>query len=417
VRSTFPRPEELDKDFDAMPARFARSGYRTAVVGDFAADIFDRLPLGFQITKTPHTSFAELIRIRAISRATPLLPLIPTPIGRRLFPSVQDWNLVSDPRWVAEQARRTLHETDAQPFFLTVFFSTTHFPYAAPAPYCFRYADRSYRGRFKYQKDIGLSVDAALADADIRQTRALYDGSVAAIDAAAGELLDDLAERGLDKNTIVVVTSDHGETLFEHRRWQGHGDHLFGDEATHIPLSIFDPRMSRPRREPAVVQAIDLAPTLYELVGVAKPSDLDGQSLAPAVRGEPVESRFAYSETELWLGENPAVPRKLRLSAGGVMDLLELGPSSSIIVRKDVFPSTLTARHRMVRDQRYKLIYAPTPEGVKYFLYDTLTDPEELEDISEREPGQVERLKQELFGWMRRDPRAIERDGMFIYDH
>ena len=58
-------------------------------------------------------------------------------------------------------------------------------------------------------------------------------------------MLDALEADGIAKNTIVVVTGDHGETLYDHGHGQGHGDHLFGDEGTHVPLVIVDPR--RPR--------------------------------------------------------------------------------------------------------------------------------------------------------------------------
>ena len=64
--------------------------------------------------------------------------------------------------------------------------------------------------------------------------RGLYKGTVASVDDAAGHVLGELRREGIDKNTIVVVAADHGEDLFDGGRWQGHGDHLFGDAQNHI---------------------------------------------------------------------------------------------------------------------------------------------------------------------------------------
>ena len=126
-----------------------------------------------------------------------------------------------------------------------MFFSTAHFPYAAPSPFYGRYTDASYRGRYKYDKPVGLGAEAPADARDEKQVRGLYDGAVTAIDDAAQRVLDALEADGIAKNTIVVVTGDHGETLYNHGHGQGHGDHLFGDEGTHVPLVVFDPRAIR----------------------------------------------------------------------------------------------------------------------------------------------------------------------------
>jgi arylsulfatase A-like enzyme len=231
------------------------------------------------------------------------------------------------------------------------------------------------------------------------------------VDDAAGLVLEYLARAGLSSTTIVVVTSDHGESLFEHGRGIGHGDHLFGDHVTHVPLVIHDPRRPSPRREAAVVRATDLAPTLYELTGVSPPGDLDGRSLARALDG-PIDSSLAFAETDLWLSDNPAVPASLRLPYPGFGGLLEIDArhGHEIQVRAEYRLLTVVARHRMVRDDRYKLIYAPTPSGARTFLYDTMKDPDELVDVARDHPEEVERLSSRLWAWMLSDPE-LERSG------
>ncbi len=426
IRSMFPTWDERAKDFDALPGRFAQAGYATAVVSDYAGDIFGRIDLGFGRVDTPSFDFRQMIRQKILERETPLLPVLHSHLGRRLFPVMRELNDAADPMLLADDVEATLQSVKNGPFFVTVFFSTAHFPYAAPAPYYAKYTNPSYRGRFKYHKPMGLGRAAEVPpDADdIRQIQALYDGTVTAVDDAIGRVLRTLERLDLAERTIVVVTADHGETIFDHGRGQGHGDHLFGDEGTHVPFVIFDPRhharekkTSEGRRERGLVRDVDLAPTLYELAGVPPPSDLDGRSLAPAMRGEPLEPRFAYSETELWFTEEiPGLPSDLRIPYPGVMGLTELDSrhNTEIVLRKEMQPVTLMARHRMIRDERWKLVYVPTRVGVRYFLFDTETDPAELYDVAAAHPAEVTRLRAELWSWMLKDPAMEQRDGYLV---
>ena len=128
---------------------------------------------------------------------------------------------------------------------------------------------------------------------DVQQIRGLFDGAVASVDDAMARILAELDARGLRERTIIVVTADHGETIFDNEHGQGHGDHLFGDEATHVPLLIIDPRHAIGRRDDRIVRDVDVAATLYALTDTAPPADLDGVSLAPALDGAPTPIRFA----------------------------------------------------------------------------------------------------------------------------
>ena len=420
VRSMFPTWEERAKDFDALPQRLAAAGYTTGVVSDYAGDIFGRIDLGFDRVDTPSFDFRQLIRQRALERETPLLPFLHSQVGRRIFPVMRELNDAADPMLLADDVAGAIHAMKDKPFFLTVFFSTAHFPYAAPSPYYARFTDPSYRGRFKYHKPVGLAGDdGALDEADVKQVRALYDGAVAAVDDAVARVTAALEREGLAQSTIIVVTADHGEMLYDDGHGQGHGDHLFGDQVTHVPLLVKDPRIAKGARIDRIVRDVDLAPTLYELTGVAPPSDLDGTSLAPALRGEPLASRFAFAETELWFTEDiPALPPELRLPYPGIMGLTELDArhNAEIVMRKDMQALTRMARHRMVRDERWKLVYVPTRKGVKYMLFDTASDPAEVKDVA-NDPAaapQRARLEAELWAWMLRDPAMEKKNGFLV---
>jgi arylsulfatase A-like enzyme len=416
IRSMFPRWEERAKDFDGMPKRFAQAGYRTGVVSDYAGDIFGRIDLGFGIVDTPTFDFKQLIRQKALTRETPLLPFLHSGLGRTIFPALRELPDAADPMLLAGDAKRALRTMRNDPFFLTVFFSTAHFPYAAPAPYYRKFSDSKYRGRFKYHKPVGLGQEAPPDAADIEQIRDLYDGAVLSVDEALEEILGELESLGLKENTSVVLTADHGENIFDHGRGQGHGDHVFGDEATHVPLVLWDPRIKTGRRERGLSRDVDIAKTLYELTGVPAPGDLDGQSLAPSLRGEPLPKALAYAESELWFTEEVAgVPADLRLPYPGIVGILEFDTAhgDEMVLKKSMIPVTTMARHRMVRDERYKLVYAPARKEPRFFLFDTQVEPEELTDVAAQHPADLARLQGELYGYMLRD-RNMEKVGPFV---
>jgi hypothetical protein len=294
-----------------------------------------------------------------------------------------------------------------EPFLLTVFFSTAHFPYAAPAPYYAKFTSEKYRGRYKYHKPVGLAHDVPPDDEDKAQVRALYAGATTAIDDAMQSVLTELSRLGLADDTIVIVTADHGEALFEDGHGQGHGDHLFGDQGTHVPLIIHDPRAKKRGVVDGIVRDVDVTPTLYELCGVTPPADVDGLSLAPQVRGEPLGPRTAFAESELWFTEEiDSLPPTMRMPYPGIFGLTEIDSQhgDEIVLRKNMVALTTMARHRMAKDATWKLVYVPTREGVKYMLFDTVHDPRELDDVSAAHPDVVNRMKAELMGWMLREP-------------
>jgi arylsulfatase A-like enzyme len=413
IRSMFARWDERAQDFDTLPSRLRRAGYATAVVSDFAGDVFTLADFGFDQVHAPVVNFRQLVQQRVITQVSPLLPMLHSKVGRAVFPSLRRVDEASDPFVVADDATRILRSLRDRPFFLTVFFSTTHFPYAAPAPYYARFTDPAFRGRDKYQRRVGLR--GSLTAEGIAQVRGLYDGAVASVDAAAEQVLAALESEGLADNTIVVVTSDHGESLHEYGR-EGHGNDFFGDEGTHVPLVIHDPRRAGGRTVPEIVRSVDLAPTLYELTGVEAPRDVDGESLVPALRGEPTAPKLAYAESEIMFANAAGSARELRVPYPGFLSVLETDSAheDQTVLKREYDEVTLMARQRMVRDERFKLVYAPTRAGPRYWLYDTKLDPAEMRDVSAEFPRERDRLEAALWRWMLEDPRMEKRNGMLV---
>jgi arylsulfatase A-like enzyme len=125
-----------------------------------------------------------------------------------------------------------------------------------------------------------------------------YDGEVSFVDKYVGQVLDMLAESGLDKTTTVVIFSDHGEAFGEHRfggeRMYFHGQTLY-DELLRVPLMIRVPGL-QPRVVDGPVQLIDLGPTLCDLVKAPRPPSMQGHSLLPVLLGEPQTPEKIYAE-------------------------------------------------------------------------------------------------------------------------
>jgi arylsulfatase A-like enzyme/Tfp pilus assembly protein PilF len=120
-----------------------------------------------------------------------------------------------------------------------------------------------------------------------------YDNEVAFADAQLGRLVDRLRAAGQLDSTLIVVLADHGESLGEHGE-KTHG--LFAYEATlHIPLIIAAPALHVAVVETPVGQA-DVLPTVVDLLGLPAPARIEGQSLAPSIRGEPLVDRAIYFE-------------------------------------------------------------------------------------------------------------------------
>ena len=325
---------------------------------------FDAKTIVLQRSLTVHKNFLPYVT-GAIGGSAALAT------GQRIFPELQSLAELSDPQLLATRALADLQAQRAQrpdaPFFMTVFFSTGHFPYAAPAPYYRRFADPGYRGPFRYHKPPLLE---GTTPADVTQVRALYDGAMAANDAGVQTLLAGLVRQGLAEDTIVVLLADHGENLYdEPGRGMGHGDHLEGDHSLRVPLLIYDPvHRFTPPAVAGLVRDIDLLPTLLALLGqeaAAPAGGLDGVSLLPLLRGEKASLGLsAFSETELWF--TPAGPGFLaeqRLPYPDVTATTAIAADDDIAVAERYRDLVTVAKHRALRTERYKLIYRPTRDG------------------------------------------------------
>ncbi len=180
-------------------------------------------------------------------------------------------------------------------FALYMHFLDIHTPYAAPTEYARRFADPAYQGRIPDTfGDVDLANSGQLDERDRRHVAALYDGNLRYIDDQLARLFAHLRERGLLDRTVVVISADHGEELWDHGRFF-HGQSLY-DELLHVPLIV---RLPGAERAGTVVdrqvRSIDIAPFLVERAGFARPEGFTGRSLSEAIEhpGEPADPLVA----------------------------------------------------------------------------------------------------------------------------
>ncbi len=188
----------------------------------------------------------------------------------------------------------TEHDRE-RPFFLYLHYMDPHSNYLAPEPW-YSEARGDYKGPVTgvYNQIHGSYLEKGVIPtrADLGQLRRYYDAEVRYWDSEFGRLIKDLAVMGVDANTIVVVTADHGEALYDHGNFF---ESSVYQENIGVPLVVKVPGVAAAQRN-ELVQLLDIAPTLADLVGLPAAAAWQGRSLVPAFRGESTEPRAAYAE-------------------------------------------------------------------------------------------------------------------------
>ena len=260
--------------------------------------------------------------------------------------------------WLAEHGRE-------RPFFLLVHSYEPHVPYRRRS-----FAEGMPSGRLGPTFEAASAIlakrtELPLDEAELSYIRALYDGGVAVCDRQVGELLAQLERLGIAQETLVVVTSDHGEDLGDRLPLRpGNHGHALYDEQLRVPLIVRDPtRDFAVRRVTAQVRLVDVMPTILDLLGLPASPDRTGHSLVPLLRGEESEPRLAWSEIPHHALVDPGVRWAVR-----------------------------TASH--------KLIVTPPPAGgggdARLELYDLEADARERSNLAARDPARRAELMQQL---------------------
>ena len=303
----------------------------------------------------------------------------------------------SETPWLTSKTIEFIEANDGKrPWMAHVSYIKPHWPYIVPAPYHDMFGPNQVPAATRHEVErqdphpvFGAYQENKIAQAfqkdEVRQkVIPAYMGLIKQCDDQFGRLLDYLEETGRMQDTMIVLTSDHGDYLGDH--WLGEKD-LFHNPSVKIPMIIYDPRAeadaTRGTECDALVESIDIAASFVEAAGGKVPDHIiEGRSLLPWLRGETPEWRdFAISEYDY-----SATPQAAKLG---------LAPRD--------------ARLFMVFDGRFKLMHAEG--GFRPMLFDLDADPEEFHDLAKggAYQAEIDRLYGYLAQWGRRMSQRITR--------
>ncbi|MEI6606542.1 MAG: sulfatase [Verrucomicrobiota bacterium] len=391
-------------------------GYATAAIGDWCAGYYHVAPLGFDDISVSTFDNFKIYMSQAVVMAHFVVPLFfDNALGYRIFPQIESFAQFVTPEVVTARVEARLAQAAKarQPFFWHVFFSCNHLPYRSQEPYCSLFSDPAYRGRNKNGVDFdidsfigGTDLESkwkALPVPEVTQIRALYDGCTRQFDDCVGRVLAALKRNGLEDNTIVIVTADHGDDLYEPGVTLGHGlTFNGGGQANHVPMIMHFPGVA-PRVIPQTVRMLDIMPTLADWVGVEKPAVWQGQSFAgwlnggetPVVRPFYGETGFPFIQFKVPGIERPHLPSMDELTG------IDPAYNYQFVLKERYREQLVLAKQRCLRTHDWKLVCTPTIQGTRHFgLFFLPADPHGEHDLAATRPEVLAPLQAALERWM-----------------
>lgn len=256
----------------------------------------------------------------------------------RIWPEL---NTVEAERWVKYNKEK--------PFMLWLDYFDPHEPWDPPEPYASMY-NPGYTGPLMPMPKGGKITD--ISEAELNHILAQYKGNITQVDVEFGKLMEMLDRFGVAENTLVILTSDHGEPFGDHGTMRKSGVPVY-EELARIPLIMRKPgQIPENARIDALVQDVDIAPTILELAGTRFPKSINGSSLVPLLKGEQAS------------------------------------------IRKYAFNGAFQLRSSIL-DKRWKLI--DNQGEKKNELYDLDSDPKEKKNLWDAEPERVEKMHYDLW--------------------
>lgn len=332
---------DLDRKVPVLPELLQKAGYTTAAV-DNLYGIKNWFARGFEFYINPASrrKLSTLITCEEVnSRAIP---------------------------WIQQHG--------SEKFFLFIHYWEPHTPYIPPKQYCNFYA--AGRDRFSPEYDSFAPIkrqpfwemfgdiwfDKLGPITDAEYVASLYDAQIRHVDDGIKELLNTMDSLGLAEDTLVVITGDHGESMYQHDIFFDH--HGLYEDVIHVPLIMINPATIKNRTElKPMVQHMDIAPTLLEAAGAIVPSSMEGRSLWSLATGQ--------TETGGW---------------------------EQIVCCESTWQSKWALRTetmKFILSRELDFHNMPRCE-----LYDLVSDPEETHNLAEERPLEAEQMEKQLENWI-----------------
>jgi len=300
--------------------------------------------------------------------------------------------------------------------FLWLPLGGVHWPYGELAPDV--WTNPSYSGKLA-NSDLSVNLfmnlydkyvypskteKVALNDEDLQYIVDNYDDGIRAFDDYLGNILDQLKKYKLDKKTIIVIQSEHGEALGE-RGYYAHYD--IQDSQVHVPLLIVDPRIKGGKQVSSLASSVDVLPTILNLVGTSTGSATQGKSLAPILKGTEKDGE----RNEIYIERVPLWEEAVLLPGQSTGILAADSGAKDIAIRTDKWKYILRLANK--REEEISVwakltgIPAKIPPAE---LYDLKNDPKEAKNVVDQNPEVAAQLKKQLTDWYAEVQAAAPKD-------
>jgi len=264
-----------------------------------------------------------------------------------------------------------LEENRDEKFFLWLHLLAPHDDYDPPREFD-RFTRAEYSGAYDGTRDQLMQVameKIELSEEDQRHIAGLYDGEILYTDALVERVLGALKGLELLERSIVIVVADHGEDLYQHNHYFQHMYSTY-DSSLRVPLFMKFPGAPVGRRVQEIVQNIDIAPTILDLVGLPVPAGFNGRSLLSLIEGTRQEG-FDYALSELETDEGFGKIISIRTARWRYVD--NPGNRNPVGLRNHSF-------YEIAREE----------------LYDLQSDPNEKTNVVDQHPDVAARLRERV---------------------
>lgn len=431
---------DLKPDIITLPQHFIANGYETVYCGKVfhrgdtdEENSWSRKPAKVNLKKPVNYALPENVELRKQNLKKMLAKYGPAAkFGLGSGPAYESAD-VSDETYAdgyqTARAIATLKElvvNKEKPFFLALGFKLPHLNWVAPKKYWDLYdrknlplaeqtaapkngAAMGLHASFELRTRAGIPKIGPIDDQLSRTLKHAYLASVSYVDAQLGKMIAALEETGQRDNTIIVLWSDHGWHLGEMGVWGKATNYEVG---TRVPLIMWTPNMKvRGKKTDALVELVDIFPTLCELANLQAPDHLEGTSFMPLLDApdqkwkDAAYSQFPNPALREWAA-NPLSPGMRETFFGPLIKQVEARIESQMTDRwdRELFENHLmgysmrTDRFRLVQwsDQRDR-----SAEPLFTELFDHESDPSETVNVANQYPDVVESMTAQLLKKLR----------------
>jgi len=310
-RNTTPNIDKLARDGVLFTHAFSQSAWTTPGMISIFTSLY---PPTHGVDAKDRTLKDDVLTLPRVLKANGYV----APVLPKFVDIPNYWHLgfdvVDKERFSGEEGEDLLKLLEAhkdQRFFIWYHYHGLHLPYNPQNPYDKIFQEDIFSGisadtetvSVVKKKSVIKNNSVNFNSTDRKIVVALYDGQVKQLDDYMGQLTEKMKKWGILDNTVIIITSDHGEELFEHG-FVGHASTSLNaklhDEIIHIPLIIWWPKKVKHRVVDELAQQIDIMPTILDMLGLPPSEGLQGYSLLPSIQDKSANNlRPVFCETIL----------------------------------------------------------------------------------------------------------------------